>query len=110
MKRTERMIEILTLGVVVLTIVLLVSSLTGAASPTSNGSIAYVDTDKLQDKLPDFQKLDALIKDKKSELDSYQGYLYQLHRNSIKQMQDKATQDKNGKSAADQEAIDKKLQ
>ncbi len=108
MKKNEKLIQVLTLGVLVLTIVLLVSSFTGAASP-QNGPMGYVDSDKLHSQLPDFQRLESLVKDKQAEFDSFRGYIYTQQRNAVKQLQDKATQDKVGKSADEQANIDKKL-
>ena len=108
MKKNEKLIQVLTLGVLVLTIVLLVSSFTGAASP-QNGPTGYVDSDKLHSQLPDFQRLESLVKDKQAEFDSFRGYIYTQQRNAVKQLQDKATQDKVGKSADEQANIDKKL-
>ncbi len=107
--KKEKMIQVLTLGVLVLTVVILVSGLTGAAAP-ANGPIGLVDTEKLRDQLPDFQRLEAMVKDKQSEFEKYQGYIYESHKNTVKQLQDKATQEKNGKSTTEQAAIDKKLQ
>jgi Skp family chaperone for outer membrane proteins len=111
MQRREKLFQILTVSVIVITIIFVISSLTGAASNNStNGPIGYVNSERLQEELPDFKKLESIYKDKKTEFDSYQGYLYQSHRNNVKQLQDKATQDKNGKSADEQASIDKKLQ
>ncbi|TCL62209.1 Skp family chaperone for outer membrane proteins [Hydrogenispora ethanolica] len=108
MKRSEKLFQALTLGVLVLTIVLLVSSLTGAA-PSQNGPTGYVDSEKLRSQLSDFKRLESLVKDKQAEFDSFRGYIYTQQRNAVKQLQDKAALEKNGKSADEQANIDKKL-
>jgi outer membrane protein len=101
-------------GATVLITVLLVSSFIGAAAPAqtskSDSTVGYVDMEKLQTDLPDYQQLKAEIEGRKAQLKSYQGQLYTTHKNAAKVLQDKATQDKTGKSAAEQAEIDKQLQ
>ena len=88
-------------GVAILTLVMLISSFAGAAAPASNTSglaVGYIDMERIQNELPDFIKLKEQYKDKKSELELFQGYLYQQHQNNLKALQEKATQEKKGKS------------
>jgi Skp family chaperone for outer membrane proteins len=93
--------------VAILTCVLLFSSLSGAASK-SDGTIGIVDMNKLQENLPDFQQLQALVKDKDAEFKLFQNYVYMQHQNALKAIKEKADKEKDGKSADQQAKIDSK--
>ncbi|HOJ77220.1 MAG TPA: OmpH family outer membrane protein [Bacillota bacterium] len=96
-------------GVVILSLVLLFSSLSGAApSPNAAINVGFVDTGKIQNELPDYQSLQAILKEKDTEFKLYQGYIMQQHRNALKELQDKAVAEKNGKTAEEQASIDKR--
>lgn len=93
--------------VLILTCVLLFSSLSGAAS-NSNASIGVVDMEKIQKDLPDYQKLQSLVKDKDAEFKLFQNYVYVQHQNSLKSLKEKADKEKEGKNSEQQAAIDTK--
>lgn len=95
-------------GIVILAVVVLFSSYVGAAP--KNDSIGYVDMQRLQNELPDFLKLQEIAKDKTSELNYFRGYLFSQQQSDAKELEKKATAEKVGKNAAEQDAIDKKLQ
>jgi Skp family chaperone for outer membrane proteins len=97
----------LLVGIAVLIIVVLFSSYVGAA-PKSD--IGYVDMQRLQNELPDFLKLQETAKDKTAELNYFRGYLFSQQQSAAKELEKKATADKAGKSAAEKDEIDKKLQ
>ncbi|MGE5582263.1 MAG: OmpH family outer membrane protein [Bacillota bacterium] len=97
------------LGIAVLAVVALASSLAGAASK-SDSTIGYVDMERLQNELPDFLKLKETIKDKQAEFNYYRGYLYQQQQTAAKELEKKATADKAGKNTDEQAAIDKRYQ
>lgn len=102
----KRLLGFSIIGGVILTLVILLSSFAGAASNQSSVNIGYVDMEKLQKELPDYQRFEAQLKDKESEFKLFQGYVLQQHRNSLKELQDKAEAEKKGKTAEEQTAID----
>jgi len=110
--KSEKILYLAVFGGAILLLVMLISSLTGAAPTQSPSSLAvgYVDTEQLQNQLPDFQRLKDEAKDKKAELDLYQGYLLQQDLNTAKGLKDQCDKEKAGKSQADQDEIDKKYQ
>lgn len=112
MMKSMKFFRFLLPAIIMLASVILVSGLIGAAPQNSKSglSIGYIDSEKLQSELPDYKSLKEEIEGKKNELKQYQGFLYAKHKNDVKKLQDQASQEKNGKSAAEQEAIDKRLQ
>lgn len=98
----------LMLGViVVLVLIFAVSGFAGAAASTAS-TVGYVDGSKLQAELPDFKAFQTLLKDKQSEFNLFRSYLFQKQGTELKSLDDKAKQEKLGKSEAEQAAIDKK--
>lgn len=94
-------------GVVILSLVLLFSSLSGAApSPNAAINVGFVDAGRIQNEIPDYQNLQAVLKEKDNEFKLFQGYIMQQHRNALKELQDKATAEKNGKTAEEQAGIE----
>ena len=96
------------IGIFVLVVVLLMGSFSLAASNQS--SIGSIDMERIQNEIPDFLRLAEVLKEKQQEFNLYRGYIYQQAQNAIKALQDKATQEKTGKSAEEQANIDKRLQ
>lgn len=106
--KSRRLLELLVAGVAVLTLVMLISSFTGAASNQNTSSvlsIGYVDMSKIQNELPDVQKFQTWVKDKDTEFKMYQSSIYAQHRNTLKELEDKANKEKAGKSTEEQAAI-----
>jgi Skp family chaperone for outer membrane proteins len=110
--KTKKWLEFLVGMVAILTVVILVTSFTGAVSAkdSSIGNVGYVDVDKLHQQLPDFNNLEAVMKEKESGFKYFQGYLFSQHRTAVKDLQDKATAEKEGKTPEEQAAVDNKLQ
>jgi Skp family chaperone for outer membrane proteins len=108
--KTKRWLEFLVASIAIITLVMMLSSITGAAPKTDLNKVGYVDTDKLHAELPDFQDFQAIMQEKENGFKSFQGYLLSQHRVALKEMQDKATSEKNGKSTEEQTAIDKRYQ
>jgi Skp family chaperone for outer membrane proteins len=110
--KTKKWLEFLVGTVAILTVVILITSLTGAVSAKDStiGNVGYVDVAKLQQQLPDFNKLEAVMKEKESGFKYFQGYLFSQHRSALKELQDKATAEKDGKTPEQQTEIDNKLQ
>lgn len=107
--KLEKVLGLTVFGLVVATTVMLLSSFTGAANPQPTSlSVGYVDMERLQTELPDFQRFRELIKDKTSEFELYRGYMLQQYANTLKSLNEKQTQEKNGKSAEEAAAIEKK--
>lgn len=101
-------LKVLAGTILILALMALVSSLAGAA-PAANANIGIVDMEQLRAELPEFQRFQTLVKDKESEFKMFQNYVYMQHQNVLKGLKDKADQEMNGKSAADQAAIEKRF-
>lgn len=95
-------------GVVILMIALAMSSFVGAASQNATSTIGFVDSERLQAELPDYKNLQDVLKDKQSEFNLFQSYLFQKHGSELKALDEQAKKEKDGKSADEQAAIDKK--
>lgn len=108
MKRAGGLIGFSLIGVLLIIGIVLFSNYSGANAATV--SIGYVDMEKLQQELPDYQSLKQTFQDKESEFKLFQGYIYQEHQTAVKDLERKYNQEKSGKSEADQAALDKKLQ
>jgi Skp family chaperone for outer membrane proteins len=110
--KTKKWLEFLVGAVAILTLVVLVTSFTGAVSAKDStiGNVGYVDVVKLHQEMPDFTNLEAVMKEKESGFKYFQGYLFSQHRTAVKGLQDKATAEKDGKTPEEQAAIDNKLQ
>lgn len=94
-------------GVFLLILAFAVNGFAGAASnPTP--TVGYVDNDKITNALPEYTNFQNNIKDKQSQFNQYESTLAQQHNTYVKDLENKATQEKAGKSAAEQTAIDKK--
>ncbi|HYH03990.1 MAG TPA: OmpH family outer membrane protein [Bacillota bacterium] len=107
--KTKKWLELLVAGIAILTLVMLLTSVTGAAS-SNTGSIGFVDMEKLQNELQEFKNFQAVVKEKENSYKLYQGYIFSEHNSAIKVLQDKATSEKNGKSADEQATIEKRFQ
>jgi outer membrane protein len=108
--KTRRWTGILVASIVLVAAVIAFTSLTGAAAPSNLNSVGIVDVEKLHAELPDFQDLQAIVKEKENGLKSFQGYLLSKHRVAAKELQDKFDKEKNGKSAEEQKALEKHYQ
>lgn len=108
--KSKKWLELLVAGIAILTVVMLLTSITGAAPAKDTTNIGIVDMEKLQNELPDFQDLKSLVKEKENGFKHFQGYLLSQHRAALKEIQDKATSDKNGKKADEQAEIEKRFQ
>jgi outer membrane protein len=106
--RSQKLLGFLTATVVVLTLVLAMTSFTGAASNPPNSTIGYVETERIQTEVPDYVNLKAFMKDKEDEFNLFQRYKMQEHSSAMKALQEQATKEKEGKSANEQAEIDKK--
>jgi Skp family chaperone for outer membrane proteins len=108
--KTKRWLEFLVASIAIIALVAMFGSMAGAASKSDLDKVGYVDVETLHKELPDFQNLQAIIQEKENGFKSYQGYLLSQHRVALKELQDKVTSEKNGKSADQQAAIDKRYQ
>ena len=108
MKKAGGLLSLVLLGVLILGGVLLFNNISGVDAASFN--IGFVDMEKLQKELPDYQNLQQIIRDKESEYNLFRGYIYQEHQSSVKDLERKINQTKSGKSKEEQEALDKKLQ
>lgn len=108
MKRAGGLIGFSAIGVLLIIGIVLFNNYSGANAATA--SIGYVDMDKLQRELPDYQSLQQTFQDKESEFKLFQGYIYQEHQTAVKDLERKYNQQKSGKSEADQAALDKQMQ
>lgn len=106
--KINKSLELLIAGVAVLTLVLLFNSITGAAPAQNPSNIGFVDTDRIQNELPDYQRLQSFVKDKDAEFKAFQNYVITQHQNALKGFKEKADQEKAGKSAEEQANIDKR--
>ena len=79
----------------------------GAASRPAS-TVGYVDNDKIATQLPDYKSFQNDVKAKQSQLSQYENTLLQQHNTYLKDLANKATQEKTGKSPEEQTAIDKK--
>ena len=104
--KTKNLIKFLIAGMVVVSVAILAGSISMAAS----ASIAVFDMERIQNEFPDLVKLQQQYKDKDSEFNLFRGYLYQQQQSQINDLVAKANREKNGKSAEEQAAIDKRLQ
>lgn len=108
MKRAGGLIGFSAIGVLLIIGIVLFNNYSGANAATA--SIGYVDMEKLQRELPDYQSLQQTFQDKESEFKLFQGYIYQEHQTAVKDLERKYNQQKSGKSEADQAALDKQMQ
>jgi Skp family chaperone for outer membrane proteins len=108
--KTKRWLEFLVASIAIITLVMMLSSITGAAPQKDLNNVGFVDVDKLHQELPDFQNLQAIMQEKENGFKSFQGYILSQHRVALKELQDKVTSEKNGKSTEEQAAIEKRYQ
>ena len=100
-------------SIVILTVVLLLGSLTWAATKTaktSNSPVGYVDMERIQKEHPDFISFAELVKDKEAEFNFFKNYLNKQLEGLSKDLQKKVDQEKSGKSADEQAKIQQKYQ
>ena len=79
-------------------------------SAKSDSTVGTFDMTRIQNELPDFQKLQSFFKDKDSEFNYFRGYLYQQQQNIYKELDKKYSDLKKGKTTAEQEALTKQMQ
>jgi outer membrane protein len=108
--KTKRWLEFLVASIAIIALVPMLSSMAGAASKSSLDKVGYVDVGKLHEELPDFQSLQAIVQEKENGFKAFQGYVLSQHRVALKELQDKVTKEKNGKSSDEQLAIEKRYQ
>jgi Skp family chaperone for outer membrane proteins len=108
--KTKRWVEFLVASVAIITLVMMLSSITGAAPQKDLNNVGYVDVEKLHEELPDFQNLQAIMQEKENGFKSFQGYILSQHRVALKELQDKVTSEKKGKSTEEQAKIEKRYQ
>jgi Skp family chaperone for outer membrane proteins len=108
--KTKRWVEFLVASVAIITLVMMLSSITGAAPQKDLNNVGYVDIGKLHEELPDFQNLQAIMQEKENGFKSFQGYILSQHRVALKELQDKVTSEKKGKSTEEQAKIEKRYQ
>lgn len=102
----------LRLGIIV-ALVLIFSLTLGnlfGVSAKSDSTVGTFDMTRIQNELPDFQKLQSFFKDKDSEFNYFRGYLYQQQQNIYKELDKKYSDLKKGKTTAEQEALTKQMQ
>jgi Skp family chaperone for outer membrane proteins len=107
--RLEKALGLAVFIAVVLTMVMLFSSFTGAASSQANFTVGFFDFDQLRNELPDFQQYKELLKNKETEYDLVRASYLQEQNNKAKAFQEKANLEMAGKTPDEQEAIKKKL-
>lgn len=94
-------------GVAIFIVVMAFSGLAGAASQPAS-TIGYVDNERIVNELPDYKSFQNYVKDKQSQFNVYQSALLQQHNIDLKDLDEKAKKEKNGKSTEEQAAVDKK--
>lgn len=101
--------QICLMGIIALVLAGLIMGINGAEAKSSGKAvIGFINSEELQTKLPDYQKLKEKMKDKEAEFGKFRLYLLQQHQNDAKALQEKAAKEKSGKTAKEQTAIDKK--
>jgi Skp family chaperone for outer membrane proteins len=114
MMKHEKFLRISVIGLALLTVVLMVSGLSGAArgdlpSGVANGgslSVGYVSMDDLQKGVPDFVELQKYNQRMSEELAAYIQLLQVQAKNSVQAIEEERAQKKQGKSADEQKKID----
>lgn len=108
------MLEKRNLRLVIIAALVLIFSLTlgnlFGVSAKSDSTVGTFDMTRIQNELPDFQKLQSFFKDKDSEFNYFRGYLYQQQQNIYKELDKKYSDLKKGKTTAEQEALTKQMQ
>lgn len=110
--KQEKFLRISVIGLALLTVILMVSGLTGAAKgslPTGSGgglSVGYVNMDSLQKSVPDFVELQKFNQRMSEELAAYIQLLQVQAKNSVQSIEEERNQKKQGKSADEQKKID----
>lgn len=108
MMRSRNFFKLLITGIIILAVAVIAGSFSTAAPAGLN--IAIFDMERIQNEFPDLVNWQKFYKDKDSEFNLFRGYLYQQQQNEINNLIAKANQQKNGKSAEEQTAIDKRVQ
>lgn len=112
--KQEKILRVTVIGLVLLTVILMVSGLVGAAkgdlptgsAGTSSFSVGYVDMDTLQKTLPDFIDLQNYTGQMYQELADFNKYLSTQAKNSLQALDNEQTKAKQGKTADEQKNID----
>lgn len=108
------MLEKRNVRLVIITALVLIFSLTMGnlfgVSAKSDFTVGTFDMNRIQNELPDFQKLKSFFKDKDSEFNYFRGYLYQQQQNIYKELDKKYSDLKKGKTTAEQDALTKQMQ
>lgn len=96
------------IGLVVLTIVLMISGLSGAALNSSSTAVGYVSIEELQKTLPEFEQSRNYYEGLMKEYNDFARYIQSEYSNSLKSLEDQKAKDVQGKSEADKKSIDAK--
>lgn len=105
----QRNLRLIIIAVVVLGVSLSLGNFFGA-SAKSDSTVGTFDMARIQNELPDFQKLQSFFKDKDSEFNYFRGYLYQQQQNIYKELDKKYSDLKKGKTTAEQDNLTKQMQ
>lgn len=105
----EGILKLTVVGLVVLTIILMVSGLTGAANPSAL-SVGYVSLEELQKNLPEFEEGKKYVEGLMQEYNLFAQYIQTEHKNALKTLEDEKNKAKQGKSAEEQRNIDAKYE
>lgn len=105
----QRNLRLIIIAVVVLGVSLSLGNFFGA-SAKSDSTVGTFDMTRIQNELPDFQKLQSFFKDKDSEFNYFRGYLYQQQQNIYKELDKKYSDLKKGKTTAEQDNLTKQMQ
>lgn len=106
--KTNKLQLLLPAILVIIALVFTMNGFAGAAASTPVSTVGYVDQEKLQTGIDDYKAFQTLLKDKQSEFNLFKSYLFQKQSSELKSLEDKDKQEKQGKSADEQAAIDKK--
>lgn len=107
--RLEKALGLTVFIAAVLTMVMLFSSFSGAASSQAVFTVGYFDFDMLKSQLPEFKAYQEYIKNSETEYNLIRASYLQEQSNKAKALQDKANQEMTGKTPEEQEVIRKRL-
>lgn len=96
------------IGLVVLTIVLMISGMSGAALTSSSGTVGFVSIDELQRTLPEFEDSRRDIEGLMQTYTKFAQYIESEYKDSMKSLETQKAKELQGKSEADKKTIEAK--
>jgi outer membrane protein len=94
-------------AVLIVVLALVISGLVGAQS---KATVGYIDMQRLQHELPQFQELQELLNSKNAEFNSFGNYLQTQQKNELAQLEKEKNAEIKGKSQEEIKVIEQKYQ